>query len=75
VKNSFSLSYVLGMIKNIIGAMDKPKDRLHYFNSLMDMFRELILDIHEFADQGKWTTDKEYTPISIPIKSSDILGT
>ncbi|XP_062599947.1 F-box only protein 47-like [Saccostrea cucullata] len=51
VKNSFSLSYVLGMIQNIIGAMDKPKDRLQYFNSLMDMFRELILDIHEFSDQ------------------------
>lgn len=53
VKNSFSLSYVLGMIHSIIGAMDKPKDRLHYLNGLMDMFRELILDLHEFSDQGK----------------------
>lgn len=51
VKNSFSLSYVLGMIHSIIGAMDKPKDRLHYLNGLMDMFRELILDLHEFSDQ------------------------
>lgn len=33
--------------------MDKPKDRLHYLNGLMDMFRELILDLHEFSDQGK----------------------
>lgn len=53
VKNSFSLSYVLGMIHSIIGAMDRPKDRLHYLNGLMDMFRELILDLHEFSDQGK----------------------
>ncbi|KAK3101486.1 hypothetical protein FSP39_003958 [Pinctada imbricata] len=50
VKNSFSLSYVLVMIQHIVQAMDNSKDRLQFFNSVMDMFKELILDLHEFVD-------------------------
>ncbi|XP_076116337.1 F-box only protein 47-like isoform X1 [Mytilus galloprovincialis] len=50
VKNSFSLSYVMTMIQNILDAMDNGKKRLQFFNSVMDMFRELILDMHEFSD-------------------------
>lgn len=50
VKNSFSLSYVVTMIQNILEAMDNVKDRCQYFNSVLDMFRELIMDLHEFSD-------------------------
>lgn len=40
------------MIQNILDAMDNGKKRLQFFNSVMDMFRELILDMHEFSDPG-----------------------
>lgn len=50
VKNSFSLSYVITMIQKILDAMENGKKRLQFFNSVMDMFRELILDLHEFSD-------------------------
>ena len=53
MKNSFSLSYVVNMMQHIVQAMESGKDRLQYFNSVMDMFKELILDLHEFADPGK----------------------
>lgn len=52
VKNSFSLSYVVTMIQSILEAMDNVKDRCQYFNSVLDMFRELIMDLHEFSDGG-----------------------
>lgn len=54
VKNSFSLSYVITMIQKILDAMENGKKRLQFFNSVMDMFRELILDLHEFSDPGTY---------------------
>ena len=42
----------MNMIQNILDAMDNGKKRLQFFNSVMDMFRELILDLHEFSDPG-----------------------
>ncbi|XP_071099492.1 F-box only protein 47-like [Haliotis cracherodii] len=52
VKNNFSLSYVITMLQNIIKVMDSPKDRMTFINSMMDMFKELILDMHEYTESG-----------------------
>jgi hypothetical protein len=38
------------MIQKILDAMENGKKRLQFFNSVMDMFRELILD----SDKRKW---------------------
>ena len=54
VKNSFSLNYVITIIQNILSVMDSVKDRHCFFNSIMNMFKELILDMHEFGDQGRY---------------------
>lgn len=32
--------------------MDNTRDRIFFLNGLMDMFKELILDLHGFADSG-----------------------
>lgn len=50
VKSSFSLTYVMTIVQNIIDTLDSPKDRHSYFNNVMEMFKELILDTHEFSD-------------------------
>ncbi|KAK6190294.1 hypothetical protein SNE40_002199 [Patella caerulea] len=50
VKNSYSLSCVMIMVQNILQVMDNSKDRLLFINSMMDMFKELILDMHEFTE-------------------------
>ena len=42
------------MIQKILDAMENGKKRLQFFNSVMDMFRELILDLHEFSDPGTY---------------------
>ena len=49
MKNNFSLNYVIKMIQHILTVIDNIKDRQNFFNSIMDMFKELILDIHEFG--------------------------
>ncbi|XP_041367596.1 F-box only protein 47-like [Gigantopelta aegis] len=53
VKNNFSLNYVVTLIQNIIQVMENPKERIHFINSMMDMFKELILDIHEFSESDE----------------------
>lgn len=40
------------IVQNIVDALDNPKDRQSYFNNVMEMFKELILDTHEFSDPG-----------------------
>ncbi|KAL3841950.1 hypothetical protein ACJMK2_020027 [Sinanodonta woodiana] len=66
VKNSFSMSYVINMIQNIILVMDTVKDRQIFFNNVMDMFKELIIDIHEFEDQDdEHGTDMYYMVSSL----------
>ncbi|ESO91551.1 hypothetical protein LOTGIDRAFT_76158, partial [Lottia gigantea] len=49
VKSNYSLSCVMIMIQNILQVMDNSKDRLTFINSMMDMFKEMILDMHEFS--------------------------
>lgn len=49
VKNSLNLNYVISMIKHVLTVLDNVKDRQNFFTSIMDMFRELIIDIHEFG--------------------------
>ena len=53
VKNSFSLNYVITIIQNILSVIDNVKDRHCFFNGIMNMFKELILDLHEFGEQGE----------------------
>lgn len=52
MKSNFSLTYVMTIVQNIVDALDNPKDRQSYFNNVMEMFKELILDTHEFSDPG-----------------------
>ena len=54
MKNSFSLNYVITIIQNILSVIDNVKDRHCFFNGIMNMFKELILDLHEFGDQGEY---------------------
>ncbi|KAL5007135.1 hypothetical protein ScPMuIL_015941 [Solemya velum] len=53
VKNDFSLSYVVMMMQKILEAMDSNKDRLNFCNSFTEMFREVIMDSHEFGDNDQ----------------------
>ncbi|XP_025085040.1 F-box only protein 47-like isoform X2 [Pomacea canaliculata] len=53
VKNSCGLSHVLGLVQSVLQAMDNTRDRIFFLNGLMDMFKELILDLHGFADSDE----------------------
>lgn len=58
VKNNLSLNYVVSMIKHILTVIDSVKERESFFTSVMDMFKELIIDLHEFDDEQ--STDMFY---------------
>ncbi|XP_052812909.1 F-box only protein 47-like [Mya arenaria] len=51
VKNSLNLNYVITMIRHVLTVIDSVKDRQTFFSSIMDMFKELIIDIHEFEEE------------------------
>ncbi|XP_053383870.1 F-box only protein 47-like [Mercenaria mercenaria] len=50
VKNSLSLNYVITMIRHVLSVIDNVKERQNFFSSIMDMFKELIIDLHEFDE-------------------------
>jgi len=49
VKNNLNLSYVSSMVRHVMTVIENPKDRQTFFSSIYDMFKELIIDIHEFG--------------------------
>lgn len=53
VKNNCGLGHVISLVQSVLQAMDNSRDRVHFVNGLMDMFKELILDLHDFSDSGK----------------------
>nr|KAG5695438.1 hypothetical protein BaRGS_033563 [Batillaria attramentaria] len=50
VKTNCGLNHIMGLVQNVLLAMDNARDRQHFVNSLVDMFKELILDMHDFTD-------------------------
>ncbi|KAH3887320.1 F-box only protein 47-like isoform X2 [Dreissena polymorpha] len=50
VKNSLNLDYVIAMIRHVLRVIDSAKDRQIFSCSITDMFKELIIDIHEFEE-------------------------
>jgi len=46
------LSWVVSLIKNVCTAMDNSRDRVAFLYGIVDMFKEAVLDVHEFGDAG-----------------------
>ena len=46
--------------------MDNEKDRHNFFNGIMDMFRELIIDIHEFGNSLIFDTTDCINILNVP---------
>ncbi|GFO39608.1 F-box only protein 47 [Plakobranchus ocellatus] len=50
VKHNFDLSQVIVMLESVIAVIESPKNKMSLLNRIMDFFKELILDTHEFTD-------------------------
>ena len=46
------MSRIVGVVSSLCQAMDNPRDKVALLSGIADMFRELIVDLHEFADAG-----------------------
>ena len=54
MKYHFDLSQVMVVLESVISVVETSKNKMTLLNRILDFFKELILDTHEFTDSGKW---------------------
>ncbi|CAG5122013.1 unnamed protein product, partial [Candidula unifasciata] len=64
VKHNYSLTQVMAMLDCILGVIDTPRARLTFLNRVLDTFRELILDTHEFTDADEGNDNEFFYHVS-----------
>ncbi|XP_076472156.1 F-box only protein 47-like [Babylonia areolata] len=59
VKHSYDLSFVMKHVHTVLQAMENSRDRLNFVNGLMDMFKELVFDLHDYSDTDDEGDDRD----------------
>ncbi|XP_059155498.1 F-box only protein 47-like isoform X2 [Physella acuta] len=59
VKHNYNLTQVMTMLDCIISVIENPRDKLVLLNRILDTFKELVLDTHEFTDSDD-ANDNEF---------------
>ncbi|KAK7098949.1 hypothetical protein V1264_003159 [Littorina saxatilis] len=59
VKHGYDLGFVMNNVQTILHSMENSRDRLSFVNSLMDMFKECIFDLHDYNDTDDEGDDRE----------------
>ena len=54
VKHNYELTFVMKYVQTVLQAMENTRDRLNFVNNLMDMFKELVFDLHDY-DAGQFS--------------------
>ena len=52
VKHNYDLTFVMKYVQTVLQAMENTRDRLNFVNNLVDMFKELVFDLHDY-DTGQ----------------------
>ncbi|KAK3750595.1 hypothetical protein RRG08_007104 [Elysia crispata] len=50
VKYRYDLSQVMGVLESVVSVIETSKNKITLLNRILDFFKELILDTHEFTD-------------------------
>ena len=53
VRYDNNISFVTKLINLLCPIFENPKERVGFLHSIVDTFKEIILDIHEFSEGGK----------------------
>ncbi|KAI8781098.1 F-box only protein 47 [Biomphalaria glabrata] len=59
VKHNHSINQVMTMMDCIIAVIENPREKLVFLNRILDTFKELVLDTHEFTDSDD-ANDNEF---------------
>lgn len=57
IRHDNSISWVINIVNDVCVVLENSRDKLNFLYGIADMFREAILDIHEFGDGGKLLLD------------------
>lgn len=63
VKHNYELTFVMKYVQTVLQAMENTRDRLNFVNNLMDMFKELVFDLHDY-DAGQFSRLASVLPSS-----------
>lgn len=47
------MSWIINVIRNVLPAMDSSRVRMAFLFGIVDMFKESVIDVHEFGDTGE----------------------
>ena len=51
-RHSQPVNWAIGIVQNLCSVLEHPRERVAFLHTIIDTFREVILDLHEFGDSG-----------------------